>query len=239
MRVALFVTCLVSELFPEVGLSTARVLERAGCRVEFPEAQTCCGQPAWNSGFAREAKDVARGLLDAFEACEHVVAPSGSCVGMVRHAFPELFRDDPRELERARALGAKTHELSQFLVNVLGREDLGARFPHRVTYHPACHGMRILGIRDEPERLLARVRGLELVPLARAEDCCGFGGTFCVKLPSISAAMVGEKVDHVAASGAEFVVSGDMGCLASIAGHSKKRGLALGALHLAQVLDAR
>jgi L-lactate dehydrogenase complex protein LldE len=236
MKVGLFVTCLVDQLFPHVGRATVEVLRRAGCTVEFPRAQTCCGQPAWNSGFAREARSVARTLLDAFEGCQHVVAPSGSCVGMLRHGYGPLFAGEPRELERARNLASRTHELAQFLVGVLGVEDLGARFAGRATYHPSCHGLRIAGVRDEPERLLARVGGLELVPLPRAEDCCGFGGAFCVKLPAISAAMVGEKVDHVLESGAPVVIGTDMGCLANIEGHARKRGLDLRAVHLAEVL---
>lgn len=236
MKVALFVTCLVDQLFPEVGVSTVRLLRRLGCEVAFPPAQTCCGQPAHNCGYAREARTLAAGMLEAFEGHEHVVTPSGSCAGMVQHAFPQLFADDARLAARARDLARRTHELSRFLVHVLGVEDVGARFPHRVTWHPGCHGTRLAGVGDEPLRLLRRVAGLELVPLPRAEDCCGFGGLFSVELGDVSGAMAAEKVEHVQASGAEWLVSGDAGCLMSVGGALRRRASPVRTLHLSQVL---
>jgi len=237
MRVALFVTCLVDQLHPEVGVSMVRLLRRLGCTVEFPRDQTCCGQPPFNSGFRGESRRIARTWLDAFADADCIVTPSGSCGGMVRHGYPELFADQPDLAAQARRLAARTHELSQFLVHVLRVTDLGARFPHRVTYHPSCHGTRLLGVQDEPLRLLRAVAGLELVPLPRAEDCCGFGGLFSVKLPDLSGAMVGEKVDHIAATNAEYLVGTDMGCLMNITGHLRQRGVPVQALHLAELLE--
>ncbi len=237
-RVALFITCLADQIYPEVGLSTLRLLKRLGCRVDFPEAQLCCGQPAFNSGYVEEARAVARSLLEAFESAEYVVSPSGSCAGMIRHYYGELFAFAPDLAERAEALARKTYDLSQFLVQVLGVSDVGARFPHRVTYHASCHGARLLGVKEEPLALLSKVSGLELVPLVRCEDCCGFGGTFSVKLASISGAMVDEKVDHVLRTNAEYLVGTDMGCLMNISGRLERRGAKVGVLHLAQVLDS-
>jgi L-lactate dehydrogenase complex protein LldE len=237
-RVALFVTCLADQIYPEVGLATLRLLERLGCRVDFPEAQRCCGQPAFNSGYVDEARAVAKSLLDAFEDAEYVVSPSGSCAGMIRHYYAELFAGEPELAERASALASKTFELSQFLVQVLGAVDVGARFFHRVTYHASCHASRLLGAKAEPLALLSKVQGLELVPLVRCEDCCGFGGTFSVKLASVSAAMVDEKVDHVLRTEAEYLVGTDMGCLMNIAGRLERRGAKMGVLHLAQVLES-
>jgi L-lactate dehydrogenase complex protein LldE len=236
VKVALFVTCIADAVAPAAALATARLLRRVGCTVTFPEAQTCCGQPAWNGGYADEARAAARTMLDAFEDADYVVSPSGSCVGMIRHSYHDLFRQDRAREERARRLADKTFELSQFLVNVLKVTDVGAVFEARATFHPSCHGARLLGVRDEPLKLLAAVRGLTLLPLARSEDCCGFGGTFAVKLAAISAAMVDEKVEHIEATGATHVVSTDLGCLLNIAGRLAKRGAKVRALHLAEVL---
>jgi len=235
-RVSLFVTCLADQLYPEVGLSTVRLLRRLGCEVDFPEGQLCCGQPAYNSGYSAEARRVARGLLAAFADAEYVVSPSGSCSGMLCHSYQTLFAGDDELVARARALAEKTYELSQFIVGVLGVKDVGARFPHRVTYHPSCHGARLLGVRDEPLELLRHVQGLELVPLARAEDCCGFGGTFAVKLASLSAAIADEKVSHVLETEAEYLIGSDLGCLMSIGARLSHRGSAVPALHLAELL---
>jgi L-lactate dehydrogenase complex protein LldE len=237
MKASLFITCLGDQLFPEVGLSVVRVLRRLGCDVDFPQAQVCCGQPAFNTGYPGDARRVAHALLDAFEASEYVVSPSGSCVGMIHHYYEELFRDDPELLQRARAFRDKTHEFSQFLRNVLSIDALPARFDEPVTYHASCHGSRLLGARDEPLALLRLVQGLELRPLERCEDCCGFGGTFSVKLSDLSAAMADEKVTHIAATGARFLVGTDMGCLMNIAGRMKRRRIEIEPLHLAQLLD--
>jgi L-lactate dehydrogenase complex protein LldE len=236
LKVALFVTCVADLTSPAAALATARLLRRLGCEVTFPESQTCCGQPAWNSGYAREATGAAKTMLDAFEDADYVVSPSGSCVGMIRHSYPSLFAADASLAARADKLAAKTFELSQFVVNVLKVVDVGATFTARATFHPSCHGARLLGVRDEPLQLLGAVRGLTLVPLSRGEDCCGFGGTFAVKLSSISAAMVDEKAERIEATGATHLVSTDLGCLMNIAGRLALRGAQIRAMHLAEVL---
>jgi L-lactate dehydrogenase complex protein LldE len=239
VRVSLFVTCLVDQLYPEVGLSTARLLRRLGCEVDAPRSQTCCGQPAFNSGYVGEAASVARSLVGSFERAEYVVSPSGSCCGMVRHFYPELFAKDPPARAAADAFVGKVFELSEFMVNVLKVVDVGAVFPHRVTYHPSCHGSRLLGVRDEPLTLLRSVRKIDFAPLPRAEDCCGFGGTFAVKMSDASGAMVDEKVDHVVETEAQYLVGTDMGCLMNIAGRMQMRGVRVKPIHLAQVLEQR
>jgi L-lactate dehydrogenase complex protein LldE len=237
VKVSLFITCLADQFFPDVGLSAVRVLRRLGCEVDFPEAQVCCGQPAFNSGYRDEARVVARNLLDAFEASEYVVSPSGSCTAMIHHYYEELFQDDPELLERARRFRQKTYEFSQFLRQVLGVSALSASFPETVTYHASCHGSRLLGVRDEPLELLRLVHGIELRPLVRCEDCCGFGGTFSVKLSDLSAAMADEKVTHVVATGARYLVGTDMGCLMNIAGRMQRKRVEVETLHVAQLLD--
>ncbi|GGJ04822.1 Fe-S oxidoreductase [Alicyclobacillus cellulosilyticus] len=236
MRVALFITCLVDNLFPQVGESMVRLLHRLGVEVMLPAGQTCCGQPAFNSGYAEEARAVGATLLEAFAGADYVVSPSGSCTGMVHHYFPELFRGDDRAARLADELIRKSYEFSQFVVRVLGVTDVGACFPHRVTYHPSCHGSRLLGVRDEPQQLLAKVRDIELVPLPYAEDCCGFGGTFAVKMGDISTAMVAEKAAHVAETGAEVLVGTDMGCLMNIGGRLAREGRPVQVMHLAELL---
>jgi len=235
MKVSLFITCLCDAFYPRVGEAMVRLLARHGIRTEFPSEQTCCGQPAFNSGYWEEARAAARTLLDAFADSDFVVSPSGSCVHML-HRYRELFRDDPPALARAEELCGKTFEFARFFVDVLGIDDLGAKFPYKVTYHPSCHGSRLLGVRDEPERLLRNVAGLELVPLPYAEDCCGFGGTFSVKMSDISGAMVAEKADHVLETEAEVLTGSDMGCLMNIGGHLRHRGRPLRVLHLAELL---
>lgn len=236
MRIALMTTCLVDQFFPQVAESMVRVLAACGVQVEVPPAQTCCGQPAYNSGFAAEARVVGQTLLTAFADAEYVVTPSGSCAGMVHHVFPTLFQGSPHSSQQAQALAEKTYEFSQFLLQVLGIDDLGAVFPHRVTFHPSCHGLRLLGVRAEPVRLLQRVRGLTYVELPAAEDCCGFGGTFALKLPALSTAMVDEKVRHVLATGAEVLVSTDMGCLMNMGGRLRRLGHPVRVMHLAELL---
>jgi L-lactate dehydrogenase complex protein LldE len=236
LKVSLFITCLADQFFPNVGVATVRLLRRHGCTVDFPRTQTCCGQPAFNSGYVNEARRVAVTLLDAFDDADYVVSPSGSCVGMIHHYYPELFRDDTELLERIRGLIDKTYEFSQFMVNVLGVTDVGGVFPHRVTYHPSCHGSRLLGVKDEPMSLLKSISEIELVPLPHAEDCCGFGGTFAVKMSEMSGAMVEEKADHVMETEASYLVGTDMGCLMNIAGHLKRRGERIKAMHLSELL---
>ncbi len=212
------------------------MLERAGCAVSFPPAQTCCGQATFNDGFWDEARTLARRLLDVFEEAERIVTPSGSCAAMVREWYPQLFRDAPQDAARARAIGHRTFELSEFLVRVLGRVDLGARLAAAVAYHPSCHALRGLGLREEPLRLLGAVRDLRLVALGGADECCGFGGFFAVKFAALSGAMLASKLDAIEASGAEVVTATDASCLMHIAGGLARRGSPVRALHLAEVL---
>ncbi|MDR5695117.1 MAG: (Fe-S)-binding protein [Armatimonadota bacterium] len=236
MRVSLFVTCLVDQLFPQVGEATVEVLHRVGVEVDFPEDQTCCGQPAFNDGFWPQAREVAKQFLRAFSRSEVIVAPSGSCVAMVREYYPLLFQEEPRLLEQARELGERTYELSEFLVRVLQVEDVGASLRRKATYHASCHGLRALGLREEPLRLLRNVRGLELVDLPGWDECCGFGGVFSVKMPHLSAAMLEEKIRNIVSTGAEVVVATDVSCLMHIAGGLRRRKLPIQPMHLAEVL---
>ncbi|WP_053377011.1 (Fe-S)-binding protein [Paenibacillus sp. FJAT-27812] len=235
MKVSLFITCLSDALYPRVGEAMVRLLAKYGVTLAFPTVQTCCGQPAFNSGYWKEARESAKTILDAFEDSDFVISPSGSCTGMIHH-YPKLFEDDPVMLKRANKLQSKSYEFTQFLVQVLGVTDIGAAFPHKVTYHPSCHGSRILGVKDEPLALIQNVKGLELVPLPFAEDCCGFGGTFAVKMADISGAMVTEKVDHVLETEAEVLVGLDMACLLNIAGNLRYRNEPVRVMHLAELL---
>lgn len=237
MKVSLFATCLGDELYPDVAQATARVLERLGCEVEIIDRPVCCGQPAFNSGFSKDARRVAEAWLDAFSSADYIVSPSGSCAGMIRHNYEGLFFDDPKRLAQAKRLTARTYEFCQFLVEVLGIERLEASFPHSVTYHASCHAMRLLGSRDAPLKILRAVPDITLAPLPHLEDCCGFGGTFAVKLSGISAAMVDEKIDHIESTGARYVTSTDLGCLMNIAGRMERRGVAVTALHLADLVN--
>ncbi|KPV44663.1 (Fe-S)-binding protein [Alicyclobacillus ferrooxydans] len=236
MKVSLFVTCLVDNLYPQVGEAMVRLLDHLGVEVDFPQAQTCCGQPAFNSGYVDEARASAKTLLDAFEDANYVISPSGSCTGMVHHYYEEMFADDPKRVRQAVDLADKSYEFSQFLVNVLGVTDIGAFFPYSVTYHPSCHGSRLLGVKDEPLQLLRNVRGLELIDLPYDTDCCGFGGTFAVKMGDISTAMVTEKVSHVRETGARVLVGVDMGCLMNIGGRISREGEQVRVMHLAELL---
>lgn len=236
MRVALFVTCLVDLFRPTIGFAAVKLLEEAGCIVEVPRAQTCCGQPAYNSGDRADAKAIALQVFDAFEGYDHVVAPSGSCAGMIRQHYPELFADDPEVLPRARGLAARSWELVSFLVDICGVQSVPARWDKQVTYHDACSGLRELGVKDQPRRLLASVDGLRLRELPGAEVCCGFGGTFCVKYPDISDKMVGDKEAEIVATGAEAVLAGDLGCLLNMAGKLSRRARPIEVRHVAEVL---
>jgi L-lactate dehydrogenase complex protein LldE len=236
LNVSLMITCLGDVFFPDVGVATVRLLRRLGVGVDFPQAQTCCGQPHFNSGYHPEARTLARHLITTFDNGQKVVVPSGSCAAMVKLEYPELFHDDPHWGPRARELAARTHELSDFLVHVLQLEDVGAHFEGRVTYHMSCH-LRGLNLLTEPERLLRRVRGLELVPLERADECCGFGGSFSVRYPGISGAMVQDKAAFIVQAGVDAVVATDAGCLMNIAGCLRRRGSAVRALHLAEILE--
>ncbi|MFI5018832.1 MAG: (Fe-S)-binding protein [Dongiales bacterium] len=236
IRVGLFVTCLVDLFRPSVGLAAAKLLEEAGCLVEAPALQTCCGQPAYNSGDRKTAQAIARQVIDLFEGFDHVVAPSGSCAGMLRAHFPELLADDPRYAPRAVALAAKSHELIAFLVDILGRDRVAARFEGKVTYHDSCSGLRELGVKAQPRRLLSSVEGLELRELPGAEICCGFGGTFCIKYPEISDRLVSEKAEDIEKTGAGTLLAGDLGCLLNMAGKLGRRGAKVKARHVAEVL---
>jgi L-lactate dehydrogenase complex protein LldE len=231
VRIGLFVTCLTDSLFPETGKAVVTLFERLGHRVEFPMAQSCCGQMHLNSGYRREALPMARGFASAFADYEAIVSPSGSCVAMVREHYPRL-------LPSASSVASRTYELSEFLVGVLGVTDVGAYFPHRVTYHPACHGLRVLGIGDAPSRLLGAVRGLDLAELPEAETCCGFGGTFSMKNADVSAAMCADKVACIRQTGAEYVCATDSSCLMHIGGALSRQRTGVAALHLAEILAA-
>jgi L-lactate dehydrogenase complex protein LldE len=238
-KVALFVTCLVDLFRPSVGFAALELLERAGFAVEVPPAQTCCGQPAFNSGDREDAKRIARQVIDMLEGYEHVVLPSGSCAGMVVKHYPELFEDEPATRVRAERLAARTHELVSFLTDVAGVEATGARLAAKVTYHDSCSGLRELGIRRQPRALLANVEGLELVEMKEPHVCCGFGGTFCVKYPEISTRMVDDKASDIEATGADMVLAGDLGCLMNIAGRLARRGSRIEVRHVAEVLAGR
>ena len=235
-RVGLFVTCLVDLYRPTVGFAALRLLERAGCDVEVPRGQTCCGQPAYNSGDRATARDIARGILDAFGGFDYVVVPSGSCGGMLREHLPHLFDDDPNLRERAASLGAKTFELVSFLTDVMGVTRVEAAYGGTATYHDSCSGLRELGVKAQPRALLGTVAGLTLTEMAEPEVCCGFGGTFCVKYPAISVRMVGDKTRDIAATGADTLLAGDMGCLLNMAGKLKRDGSAIKVRHVAEVL---
>ena len=235
-RVALFVTCLVDLYRPTVGFAAMKLLQAAGCQVEVPRAQTCCGQPAYNSGDRATTRDLARAILDGFGGYDYVVVPSGSCGGMLRVHLPHLFDDDPNFRARAAALADKTFELVSFLTDVMRLDRVAAAYPGTVTYHDSCAGLRELGIKAQPRRLLGSVEGLELVEMADPELCCGFGGTFCVKYPAISTRMVADKTADIAATGAATLLAGDLGCLLNMAGRLEREGSPVKTRHVAEVL---
>jgi L-lactate dehydrogenase complex protein LldE len=241
VRVALFITCFNDTLFPETGRATVAVLERLGVEVDFPLSQTCCGQMHFNTGYQREAIPLVRRFVEVFDGYEAVVAPSGSCVSMVRELYPmaaELAGD--RSLaERIEAFGPKVFELSEFLVKKLGVTDVGAYYPHRVTYHPTCHSLRMLKVGDAPLELLRHVGGIDLVELLEAEECCGFGGTFAVKNADTSAAMLSDKLRHVLDTEAEVCTAGDNSCLMHIGGGLTRLRAGVGTVHLAEILASR
>ncbi|HXE79462.1 MAG TPA: (Fe-S)-binding protein [Vicinamibacterales bacterium] len=239
MRVQLLATCLVDQLFPRVGLAAAAVLERCGVQVTVPPGQTCCGQPALNAGFTDEARRMARHTIDVLAADDApVVVPSGSCTDMIVHHAPALLAGEPSYASRARAVAARTHELSQFLVDVLKRPDCGACLARSAAYHPSCHSLRALGVDRQPRELLANVRGLERRALPNAETCCGFGGLFAVKMSEVSGAMLERKIASIEESGAETVIATDMSCLMHIAGGLRRKGSPVQVMHLAEVLAA-
>lgn len=238
-QVGLFVTCLVDVIRPEVGFATVQLLEAAGCRVEVPAHQTCCGQPASSAGDRQQAAAVAREVIRSFESFDYVVGPSGSCLSILARHYPLLLSDDPEWWERARSLARRTWELTRFLDEVAPPKGLNPAYPGIATYHDSCSGLRELGIREQPRRLLGQVQGLELRDMEARDVCCGFGGTFCVSYPEISARMVDDKVASILATGADTVLGGDLGCLMNIAGRLRRRGEPLRVFHVAEVLAGR
>jgi L-lactate dehydrogenase complex protein LldE len=234
--VALFVTCVNDLLFPQTGQAVVRVLERLGPQVEFPMAQTCCGQMHANSGYRDEAIPLVRGFVRTFAPYEAVVAPSGSCVAMVRDSYPRLAEPDPDLAAEVAALTPRVYELAELLVDVLGVTDVGAHFPHRVTYHPTCHGLRMLRLGDKPLRLLRAVAGLDLLDLPGAQECCGFGGTFALKNSGVSSAMLADKCAAISDTGAEYLAAADNSCLAHIGGGLSRQDTGIKAVHYAEIL---
>jgi L-lactate dehydrogenase complex protein LldE len=234
-RVGLFATCLVDLFRPSIGFAAAKLLEDAGCEVVVPP-QTCCGQPAYNSGDRQTSRTLALQMMDAFSGCDYIVVPSGSCGGMVSRHYPELFEDEPQLARRAREFASRTYELVSFLTDVRGVTQVNAGYEGRVTYHDSCSGLRELGIHDQPRKLLASVRGLELVEMTDADVCCGFGGTFAVKYGEISDAIVTKKAAHVVSSGAPMLLAGDLGCLMNMAGKLSREGRHIEIRHVAEVL---
>ncbi len=236
MRISLFVTCLADVMRPKAAQAVVRILRRLGHEVDFPPAQTCCGQPMFNSGYAQLARDQARHTLQAFADSELIVCPSGSCAAMVKHEYPHLLADDPNLCEQSKSLAARTFEFTDFLVNHLQVSDVGAKFAGKVAYHYACH-LRMLGLSDEGEQLIRGVAGAELLPLPRQSQCCGFGGSFSVRYPQISGALVDDKADCVIQTEADLLVSTDTGCLMNIGGRLHRLGKPVEVLHLAELLD--
>jgi L-lactate dehydrogenase complex protein LldE len=235
-RVGLFVTCLVDLFRPSVGFAAVKLLEAAGCTVEVPRMQTCCGQPAYNSGDKNDTKALARQVIAAFEGFDYVVVPSGSCGGMIREHYLELFADEPETYQKAQHLAKRTYELVSFLSDVRGMTQVAARYDGTVTYHDSCSGLRELGVKQQPRTLLRSVEGLTLRELPGAEVCCGFGGTFCVKYPEISDKMVRDKAADIVGTGADTLLAGDLGCLLNMAGKLSRQGREVRVRHVAEVL---
>ena len=235
-RVGLFVTCLVDLMRPSVGFAAAKLLEDAGCLVEAPSVQVCCGQPAYNAGDRADTLHIAKQVITAFEGFDYLVAPSGSCAGMIKKHYPSLFADDKEWAPRASALGAKSFELVSFLTDVMGRTTVESKLEASATYHDSCSGLRELGIHGQPRQLLGSVDGLKLAEMRDPDVCCGFGGTFCVKYPEISNKMVETKVDTIEETGADLLLAGDLGCLMNMAGKLQRRGSKVQVRHIAEVL---
>jgi len=235
-RVGLFVTCLVDLVRPQIGFAAAKLLEASGCAVEVPRTQTCCGQPAWNSGADAHAAAIARAVVDAFEGFDFVVAPSGSCAGMLRKHYPEVLANDPVYAARAGALAAKSHELVSFLVNVRKMKRVAASCATRACYHDSCSSLREMGVKSEPRKLLASVEGLALSELKEPQICCGFGGLFAIKYPDISERMADDKIADARATGADTLIGGDLGCLLHLAGRMERQGKPMRVRHVAEVL---
>lgn len=236
MRVGLFATCLVDLLRPSVGFATVKLLQQAGCEVEVPLAQTCCGQPAYNNGDKTNAAHLAQQVIDTFYAYDYIVVPSGSCGGMIKVHYPQLLKDDPIYHAKANEVASRCYELTSFLVDVLAVESLNVTYNGTLTYHDSCSSLREWGIRQQPRRLLESLEGCQLHEMANTESCCGFGGTFCLKYPAISTRMVNDKIANIQASGADTLVAADLGCLLNIAGRIKRLGLPIKVFHVAEVL---
>jgi len=236
IKVSLFITCLVDILFPQVGVSMFKVLKRLGVEVDFPEEQTCCGQPAFNSGFRQDAKVLAKRFVSIFSQDGFIVSPSGSCTSMVRVFYKELFHNDQQMLEMVDLLSSRTYEFSEFLVNVLKVDDVGAIYNGRVTCHDSCHALRELRVQNEPRKLIKSVKGVDFVEMKNPDICCGFGGTFSVKFPDVSVSILDEKIESIIESGADTVVSTDMGCLMQISGALNRRNIPVRAMHIAELL---
>lgn len=236
MKVQLFIPCYIDQFYPQTGFNTIKILEKAGCEVIYNPEQTCCGQPAFNSGYWDESRSLANKFLKDFNDEIPIITPSGSCSGFVIHHYPKLFKEEFQQLEKAKAIGEQMFELTDFLVNKLQIDDLGARFPHKVTFHDSCSALREYGIKDEPRLLLSKVNGLELIEMEESETCCGFGGTFSVKFPEISTAMVDKKTINALATGAEYIVSTEASCLMNINGFCSKNKLNVKGIHIADIL---
>jgi L-lactate dehydrogenase complex protein LldE len=235
-KVTLFIQCLVDVMYPEVGEAMLKIFRKLDIAVDCPVDQTCCGQPAFNSGYHKQARVAARKFIQLFDDAQSIVCPSGSCVHMVRHHYPELFRDDPAWLKRAESIRDKTFELTEYLVDVLGVEALDARFDGKITYHDSCHPLRGLGIMDQPRKLISKVDGAEFIEMQKSDQCCGFGGAFAVKYPEISTAMVEDKVNNIIATGADAVVGVDMSCLMNIQGLLSRKKSDVKIMHIAELL---
>lgn len=238
MKVSLFATCLVDMFQGNAGKAAVELLERLGCEIDFPDAQVCCGQPAYNSGFVKESKEAMKRMITAFEHAEYVVSPSGSCAYMFQE-YPHVFKGDSVWEPRAKKLAEKTYELTQFIVEVLNVDDVGAKLKGKATFHTSCHMTRLLGVREAPMRLLKNVKGLEFEELPGKEQCCGFGGTFSVKMAQISEQMVDEKVGHIEETEAEILIGADAGCLMNIGGRIDRQGKPIRVMHIAEVLNCR
>ncbi|MEH7084859.1 (Fe-S)-binding protein [Neobacillus drentensis] len=238
MKVTLFATCIVDMFKSNVGKATVELLERLGCEIDFPESQVCCGQPSYNSGYVKETKEAMKRMIDTFIDAEYVVSPSGSCITMF-HEYQHIFKGDPVWEPKAKKLAEKSFELTQFIVDVLKIEDVGARFEGNVTYHTSCHMTRLLGVKKAPMILLSNVKGLKFTELPGKEQCCGFGGTFSVKMAQISEQMVDEKVRHVEETGAEYLIGADAACLMNIGGRIDRVGKPIKVMHIAEVLNSR
>ncbi|MEH7273962.1 (Fe-S)-binding protein [Neobacillus vireti] len=238
MKVTLFATCLVDMFQGDVGKATVEVLERLGCEIDFPESQICCGQPSYNSGYVKESKEAMKRMISTFEHAEYVVSPAGSCAYMFKE-YPHIFKGDPVWEPKAKALADKTYEFTEFIVDVLKVEDVGARLEGKATYHTSCHMTRLLGVKQAPMILLQHVQGLEFTELPGKERCCGFGGTFSVKMGNISEQMVEEKVCSVEETGADLLIGADAGCLMNIGGRIGRKGLPVKVMHIAEVLNSR